>query len=169
MIKSWGFLVPNVKVQQFHNCFEINQGNFYIRTHYDNIALIPKTYPWGKRSANVTQETCCFFPSAVRMYVLKSSLFFSAAFCTHTAAVLYYATTISATHPRSQILYQFADNYSATFLSKLCVVWICIVSNSTGQLQTIIFHTSCTSLCNLCTARPLLNSASAVLVTSPLL
>lgn len=43
---------------------------------------------------------------------------------TYTAAVLYYATAISAAYLRcySQILYEFAEHYSTTFLSHLYVV-----------------------------------------------
>lgn len=64
-----------------------------------------------------------------------------------------HVVTITAAYLCDQIIYQFEECLCATFQSKLPEVWICTVSNSTGLLQTIISHTS---LCDLCTARPLL-------------
>lgn len=73
--------------------------------------------------------------------------------------------TITAAYLCDQVIYQFEECLCTTFQSKLPEVWICTVSSSTGLLQTIVFHTS---LCDLCTARPLLYSASAVQLHQPL-
>lgn len=80
---------------------------------------------WCKCGANVTEETCCFFPLAVRTMYLGSLFFSQLPFAlTYTAAVLYYATAISATylHFYSQILYEFVEHDSTAFLSQLYVI-----------------------------------------------